>query len=94
RASDADITFRSRDDRLLSVHRKSLETSTGVFPPAERVAAAGDDDDDKAVSLSEDAETLKLLFTFVYPWQHPALRSSETPFKLLEKLAEAAEKYE
>ncbi|KAG6883723.1 hypothetical protein C0993_004303, partial [Termitomyces sp. T159_Od127] len=93
-ASDADITFRSRDNRLLSVHRKNLETSTGGFPPAELVAAALDDDDNEAVPLSEDAETLELLFAFVYPWQHPALRSSQTPFALLEKLAEAAEKYE
>ncbi|KAG6875708.1 hypothetical protein C0992_002788, partial [Termitomyces sp. T32_za158] len=39
-------------------------------------------------------ETLELLFAFVYPWQHPTLRSSETPFALLSKLAEAAEKYQ
>ncbi|KAH0581491.1 hypothetical protein H2248_011206 [Termitomyces sp. 'cryptogamus'] len=86
RESDADITFKSSDHVLFGIHRKNLQTSTGVFPPAEFSP------DGEVVQLSEDAETLEILFQFVYPRRHPTLL--ETPFLILAKVSEAAEKYQ
>lgn len=105
-ARDADITFKSHDNVLLSIHRKNLETSTGGFPPAEFFSSSSsagardggdkeaEEGEEEVVQLSEDAETLEVLFQFVYPRHHPVLRASETPFPLLAALAEAAEKYQ
>ncbi|KAG5352783.1 hypothetical protein C0989_000445 [Termitomyces sp. Mn162] len=74
------------DNVLFGIHRKNLQTSTGVFPPAEFSP------DGEVVQLSEDAETLEILFQFVYPRRHPTLL--ETPFLILAKVSEAAEKYQ
>ncbi|KAG6872286.1 hypothetical protein C0995_011229 [Termitomyces sp. Mi166 len=86
--SDADITFKSSNGVLFCIHRKNLETSTGGFAPGE-FSANGEEE---VVSLSEDFETLELLFQFVYPRRHPSLL--KTPFPLLDSLAEAAKKYQ
>ncbi|KAJ6454048.1 hypothetical protein DFH09DRAFT_1385002 [Mycena vulgaris] len=85
--ADADVTFKSSDGVLFHVHRKNLEVCTEGFPPAEISVAAGEITD-----LPETAETLELLFQFMYPQRHPALDT--TPFEILHPLAEAAEKYQ
>ncbi|KAJ7028538.1 hypothetical protein C8F04DRAFT_1265865 [Mycena alexandri] len=85
--TDADVTFKSADGVLFHVHRKNLEVCTEGFPPAEISVTAGEISD-----LLETAETLELLFQFMYPERHPALDT--TPFEILHPLAEAAEKYQ
>jgi hypothetical protein len=85
--ADADVTFKSSDGVLFHVHRKNLEVCTEGFPPAEISVTAGEVSD-----LLETAETLDLLFQFMYPKRHPALDT--TPFEILHPLAEAAEKYQ
>ena len=44
------------------------------------------------VRVDEPARVLELLFQFVYPREHREL--DDLPFELLEKLAEASEKYQ
>ncbi|KAG5637532.1 hypothetical protein H0H81_004228 [Sphagnurus paluster] len=85
-ASDADVSFLSSDKVVFQLHRKYLEATCGAFPSAEFETRG------EQVPLTEDAETLEVLFQFVYPRRHPDLKS--TPFELLSRVAEAAEKYE
>lgn len=85
-SSDADVTFQSTDNILFFIHRKNIETHAGGFPPPEFETRG------EVVPLTEDAATLDLLFQLIYPQPFPDLFS--LPFKLLEKLAEAAEKYQ
>ncbi|KAJ7871744.1 hypothetical protein B0H13DRAFT_1895636 [Mycena leptocephala] len=66
--ADANVTFKSSDGVLFHVHRKNLEVCTEGFPPAEISTTAGE-----IVDLPETAETLELLFQFMYPQRHPAL---------------------
>ncbi|KAJ6496297.1 hypothetical protein C8R45DRAFT_823515 [Mycena sanguinolenta] len=73
------------DGVLFRVHRKNLEICTEGFPPSEF------SNEGEVGELTEKAATLKLLFQFVYLKRHPALDT--TPFKVLEPLAEASEKY-
>ncbi|KAJ7037236.1 hypothetical protein C8F04DRAFT_1093025 [Mycena alexandri] len=83
---DADVVFKSSDGVLFRVHRKNLEVCTEGFP-------AGDISTlDEVIELTESSATLELLFRFMYPQRHPAL--DVTPFKILEPLAEASEKYQ
>ncbi|KAL1706450.1 hypothetical protein EV121DRAFT_201135, partial [Schizophyllum commune] len=84
---DSDITFRSCDGLLFHIHRVNLDTHAGAFPPAELACHAAE-----AVDLTEDGQTLELLFQFIYPWRQPTLEG--VPFERLDALAEAAEKYE
>ncbi|KAK7036382.1 hypothetical protein R3P38DRAFT_3312131 [Favolaschia claudopus] len=84
---NADVTFSSSDGVLFRVHRKNLEVCADGFPPSGFEIPEGE-----VVSLSETAETLELLFQFMYPKRHPGLDT--TPFNVLEPLAEAAEKYQ
>ncbi|KAF8183210.1 hypothetical protein K438DRAFT_1599891, partial [Mycena galopus ATCC 62051] len=83
---DADVTFKSSDGVLFHVHRKNLEVCTEGFPPS-GISTVGE-----VVQLTETSVTLELLFQFIYPQRHPALDT--TPFKILEPLAEASEKYQ
>ncbi|KAJ7487068.1 hypothetical protein FB451DRAFT_1127313 [Mycena latifolia] len=85
--ADSDVTFRSSDGVLFHVHRKNLEVCAEGFPPAE-INTQGE----AVVDLSERSATLELLFQFMYPQRHPALDT--TPFDVLHRLAEAAEKYQ
>ncbi|KAG6834532.1 hypothetical protein H0H93_009113 [Arthromyces matolae] len=97
-APDANTIFKSSDDIIFRIHRNNLETSAGSFPSSGTVHREGD-----IVELTEDAPTLELLFQFVYPRRHPTLRAFSVEqtldtdtihFSLLERVAEAAEKYE
>ncbi|KAJ7476407.1 hypothetical protein B0H11DRAFT_1917628 [Mycena galericulata] len=85
--ADADVTFKSSDSVLFHVHRKNLEVCAEGFPPVEISVSTGEISD-----LLETAETLDLLFQFMYPKRHPALDT--TPFEILHPLAEAAETYQ
>ncbi|KAL1750471.1 hypothetical protein FB107DRAFT_279603 [Schizophyllum commune] len=86
-SKDGDIAvFRSVDGALFNIHRINLRVVTDG-PFAEDFPTS----DGEIIDLTEDAETLETLFTFVYSGRHPTL--ADTPFDRLAKLAEAAEKY-
>ena len=78
--------FRSIDHVLFNVHRVNLRVNT-TGPFAEDFHAPKGD----VADLTEDAETLELLFSFVYAKQQQTL--SNLPFEKQLRLAEAAEKY-
>lgn len=80
------VVFRSIDHVLFNVHRVNLRVNT-TGPFAEDFPAPKGD----VADLTEDAETLELLFSFVYAKQHQTL--SNLPFDKQLRLAEAAEKY-
>ncbi|TRM57334.1 hypothetical protein BD626DRAFT_465226 [Schizophyllum amplum] len=80
------IVFRSSDDVLFNIHRRNLQSVTSG-PFAEDFEAPACD----VVELTEDEETLKILFTFVYPGRYPLLY--DLPFETFAQVAEAAEKY-
>ncbi|KAF8071468.1 hypothetical protein FPV67DRAFT_1481333 [Lyophyllum atratum] len=86
-ASDADVVFRSSDGMLFRIHRKNLDFASDGFPPAEFPL-----DDWQIVDLSEDSETLELMFRFVYPRLLPSMKGVD--FKSLAAVAEAVEKYQ
>ncbi|KAF8987873.1 hypothetical protein BDQ17DRAFT_1435360 [Cyathus striatus] len=82
----ADATFKSSDGVLFALHKKNLETHAKGFPPADINVGA------EIIDLSEESETLNLLFQFVYPDDDiPDL--SDVSFTFLMKLACASEKY-
>ncbi|KAG5649779.1 hypothetical protein H0H81_002068 [Sphagnurus paluster] len=84
--SDADVSFLSSDNVLFRIHRQNIEFNCGALRPGE-VAVDGE-----IVPLRDQtAETLELLFQFIYPQVHPHLET--TAFEVLAPLAEAAEKY-
>ncbi|KZP14817.1 hypothetical protein FIBSPDRAFT_935589 [Athelia psychrophila] len=85
--ADSDITFRSCDGVLFKVHHKNLSAVSEGFSPPE-----GTSSQDEVVSLTEDGDTLEMLFQYMYPQRNPNLKDID--FKLLAKLAEAAEKYQ
>ena len=86
-ADDADMTFRSCDGILFKVHRSNLATvSEGFTPPP------GTNSEGEIVPLTENGDTLHLLFQYMYPQRQRDL--SEIDFKQLAELAEAAEKYQ
>lgn len=85
-AQNADITFKSSNGFLFHIHRKNVEANTGGFAPP------GLETYDEAVQLTEEASTLDLLFSFIYPKCQPTLVSIS--FITLARLAEAVEKYE
>ncbi|KAL1714426.1 hypothetical protein EV715DRAFT_209635, partial [Schizophyllum commune] len=80
------VVFRSIDHVLFNVHRVNLRVNT-TGPFSEDFHAPKGD----VADLTEDAETLELLFSFVYAKQHQTL--SNLPFEKQLRLAEAAEKY-
>jgi hypothetical protein len=84
---DADITFRSSDGVIFRVHSKNLETHSDGFPPSTLCKSSSE-----LVDLSEPAETLNLLFQYMYPQRQPDLNN--IAFPLLADLSEAAEKYQ
>ncbi|KAI5886327.1 uncharacterized protein SCHCODRAFT_02555161 [Schizophyllum commune H4-8] len=80
------IVFRSIDGTLFNIHRCNLRCATDGpfaedFPPTPG----------EKVELTEDADTLETLFSFVYPGVYPTL--VDMPFHKLALVAEAAEKY-
>ncbi|KAL1686621.1 hypothetical protein GGG16DRAFT_128586 [Schizophyllum commune] len=86
-STDGDvIVLRSIDHVLFNVHRVNLRVNT-TGPFSEDFHAPKGD----VADLTEDAETLELLFSFVYAKQHRTL--SNLPFGKQLRLAEAAEKY-
>lgn len=86
-AHDSDVTFRSCDGILFQIHRKNLEVVSEGFSPPDGTTTQGD-----IVRLTEEADTLELLFQYMYPKRHPDLKG--IAFKKLSLLAEAAEKYQ
>ena len=81
------MTFQSCDGILFKIHRRNLEIhSEGFSPPA------GTNSRDEIVPLTENGDTLDLLFQLMYPHRQPDL--TEIDFKQLAELAEAAEKYQ
>ncbi|KAF7978045.1 hypothetical protein HWV62_1665 [Athelia sp. TMB] len=87
-ADDADVIFRSCDGTLFKIHLKNLETNSEGFSPPSGTSSRGEID---IVSLTENGDTLDLLFQYIYPQRHPDL--AEIDFKQLAELSEAAEKY-
>ncbi|KAF5371040.1 hypothetical protein D9757_010308 [Collybiopsis confluens] len=85
-SADADIIFQSSDNVQFHLHKINLQYTTGGFPPADI------SNKKEIVKLTEQSETLELLFQFVYPRQFPSMRNLD--FHSLISLAEAAEKYE
>ncbi|KAG6826655.1 hypothetical protein H0H87_006783 [Tephrocybe sp. NHM501043] len=85
-AADADVVFRSSDNVAFYIHRKNLEIHAAGFPP-DSFSTRGE-----IVPLTEDAETLEVLFHYVYPQRLDDIDLLE--FGVLYKLAEAAEKYQ
>ena len=83
---DADLVFRSSDGVRFHIHSRYLENTSGGFAPSEFPVK------DEIITLPETAETLELLFQFVYPRRQPVLASLS--FGTLGALAEASEKYE
>ena len=71
---------------LFRIYRKNLDTNAAGFPPL------GFDTLNEVITLTENSQTLELLFQFMYPKRHPDLET--TPIEILAPLAEAAEKYE
>lgn len=85
-AEDADIHFKSSDNVLFFIHRENLKCCAAGFPPLEFKPVKGE-----VVPLTESAQILELLFTFVYP--NPVPDVKKMPFGTLSDLADAAEKY-
>jgi hypothetical protein len=84
-APDADLLVRSSDGVLFKVHRKNLEMHSEGSP--------GEDipTHDELVELNETADTLELLFQYMYRQRQPDLYG--IPFQTLASLTEAVEKY-
>ncbi|KAL1750470.1 hypothetical protein FB107DRAFT_223852 [Schizophyllum commune] len=80
------IIFHSSDSVLFNIHRTNLRAVTDG-PFAEDFASGKTD----IADLTEDSETLEILFQYVYPGHLPSLEGVE--FKRLYAIAEAAEKY-
>ncbi|TRM57296.1 hypothetical protein BD626DRAFT_515257 [Schizophyllum amplum] len=80
------IILRSSDRVLFNIHRINLQITTDG-PLAEDFPSAPEE----IVQLTESADTLELLFQYVYRGRHPILDEISVT-KLLD-LAEAAEKY-
>jgi hypothetical protein len=85
-AKDADITFQSVDDVQFRIHKRNLKASTEGFCPPEHSTF------EDVAHLTEHSSVLELLFQFIYPIPQPDLDSMD--FKIIEALAEAAEKYQ
>ena len=79
------MTFRSCDGTLFKIHLKNLETNSEGFSPP-----PGTSPRDEVVPLTENGDTLDLLFQYIYQG-YPDLANID--FKQLAELAEAAEKY-
>ncbi|KAJ3718807.1 hypothetical protein C8R42DRAFT_585361, partial [Lentinula raphanica] len=81
-----DVSFRSSDGVLFRTDKWRLEfISDGGFPPMSC-------NSDEVVELTEESETLKILFTFFYP--HLAILDiGALPFDKLSKFFDAADKY-
>ncbi|KAJ3514160.1 hypothetical protein NLJ89_g2538 [Agrocybe chaxingu] len=82
-AGDADVTFQPSNVVQYRIHRKNLEVH---FPGSEF------DTRGEATHLTEDADTLAILFQFTYPRRHPTLQDAD--FKTLASVAEAVGKYQ
>ncbi|TRM55599.1 hypothetical protein BD626DRAFT_523822 [Schizophyllum amplum] len=80
------IVFRSSDGVLFNIHRRNLQSVTSGPFAEDFDAPAGE-----IVPLTEDKDTLRTLFAFVYPNPHPLL--CDTSFEKLMQVAEAGEKY-
>lgn len=85
-ANDSDVTFESSDGVLFKVHRKNIEMLSEGF------SAPRTNSDNEVIPLIETAETLELLFQFMYPQLQPNLKLLD--FEALSALAEAVEKYQ
>jgi hypothetical protein len=84
-----DIVFRSCDKKLIGAHKLNLAQYSEGFPAPGDVIAP-----DKAVDLTENAETLRVLMTFMHSQRFPSLLNMhEESFQELLELADAAEKY-
>ncbi|KAK7028159.1 hypothetical protein VNI00_014974 [Paramarasmius palmivorus] len=82
-----DIVFRSSDGRRFGAHSRNIEIYSDGFPIRGSVTTEKRED----VVLSESSDVVHLLLQFMHNRPQPDLRS--TPFELLSKLAEAAQKY-
>ena len=69
------------------MHRKNLESASEGFSPPE-----GTNVQAEIVPLTEDQDTLRMLFQYMSPQRHSDLKGIE--FKRLADLSEAAEKYQ
>ncbi|KAF8902371.1 hypothetical protein CPB84DRAFT_859909 [Gymnopilus junonius] len=84
---DSDVQIKSADGFIFRLHRTLLEMNTGAFPGPE-VSTEGEE----SVPLTEKANVLAILFSFIYPKRHPDL--DDLNFQTVAGVAEAAGKYE
>lgn len=89
--SDADVSFRSVDGVVFRLHKVNLSVTTGGFPLD--FIRGPMRDEYLYVDLAETADTLELLFGFVYPRMHKT-NIGIMDFDTLAALASAAEKYQ
>jgi len=87
--NDADTSFLSSDGVLFRVHRANLACGSEGFAPPPGTSSPSTNDQ---VQLTETAQTLELLFQFMYPQRPPDLAAVN--FDLFMDVAEAAEKYQ
>lgn len=84
--SDANITFRSIDGVLFTVHKKMLiRCGPGLLEDIESRI-----DSERRINLPEISSVLELLFQYVYPNFCPSL---DVAFDVVEALGNAGEKY-
>lgn len=84
-AEDADVTFRSADGVLFKIHSTNLRVCSEGF--AQDLPFKND----SVCDLTEDSQTLNLLFQYIYPCTPPVLDNLGTD--VVSPLADAAEKY-
>nr|GAT50046.1 predicted protein [Mycena chlorophos] len=88
-----DIVLRSSDGVSFGAHANNLAQSATGLPPAEREVRqqSNDEDETEIVQLVESADVLELLLQYTHYQRQPS--SKGWCFPLLERLAEAVEKY-
>jgi hypothetical protein len=80
----AKVIFKSLDAERLSLSRRDIEAHTGALMPEDWSPG-------HTIDLPETSGTLKVLFQFIGPRQHPKLLNDN--FDSLAEMAKTAEKY-
>ena len=85
-AEEAEVSFQSCDGVRFRIHINNLKACSGTLAPPSFTTFG------EIVTLTESSTILEILFQFLYNQRRLDLGSVE--FKILESLAEAAEKYQ
>ena len=80
--ANSDVQIRSADGFTFHLHRAVLEMNTGAFPGPDVPT------DGEPATLTENANVLAILFSFIYPKRHPDLQNEN--FYVVSAVAEAA----